>query len=313
VPQSTLSAVGARPQPRRRTRIAQAHVPWLLLAPTLIILVPLPIFLIGYILWNSLFDWTLTMPWIGKAFVGLDNFRKLLADHDSLQSILTAIIFTSATLLAELGLGLGVGHLVARESRTMSALRGLILLPLVITPVVVGLLWRMMYQGDLGIISYLIGALGFPKTTILADLRLALPAVIIVSIWQNAPFLILVVVAGLKALPPEPFEAAVIDGANGWQMFLRISLPLLRPLLLIALLLRFIDAFKTFDLIYIMTGGGPAIRTETISMHIFREGFLVFHIGYAATLTIVLLIVVNLFAAGFFNVMGERKKRIRSA
>ena len=309
MPQSTPSFVEEMKGHRHRKRMKQASVPWLFLAPCLIILVPLPLFLFGYIIHSSLFEWTLTMPWLGKNYVGIDNFRKLLSDNDSMHSMLTALIFTAATLAVELGLGLGVGHLLVRESKVMSALRGFILLPLVITPVVVALLWRMMYQGNLGIISYTIGALGFPKTTILANRRVALAAVIVVSIWQNAPFLILVVVAGLKALPTEPFEAAVIDGASGWQMFFRITFPLLRPLLLIALLIRFIDAFRTFDLIYIMTGGGPGIRTETISMHIFRKGFIVFHMGYAATLTIVLFLVVNIFAVMFFYVTSERKGR----
>ena len=285
----------------RRRRLSRAWIPWLLLAPTLVVLVPFPIYLLATIVRNSLFDWTLTMPWLGQLFVGLGNFRTILGDAASLQSILTALVFTLGTLAAELTLGIGVGHLLIRETRLMSTLRGFILLPLVITPVVVGLLWRMMYQGDLGIITYLLGVLGFPKMTILAHLQLALPAVIVVSIWQYAPFLILVTVAGLKALPTEPFEAALIDGASGWQVFRLITIPLLRPLLYIALLIRFIDAFKQFDLIYIMTGGGPGIRTETISMHIFREGFLVFHMGYAAALTIVLIFVVNLFAILYFT------------
>jgi len=164
-----------------------------------------------------------------------------------------------------------------------------------------------MYQGNLGILSYTIGAMGFPKTTILADPRFALAAVVVASIWQNAPFLILVVVAGIKALPSEPFEAALIDGASRWQMFLHITLPLLSPLLIIALLIRFIDAFKTFDLIYIMTAGGPGIRTETISMHIFRKGFIVFHMGYAATLTLVLFVVVNIFAVMFWMATNKQK------
>ena len=286
---------------RRRRKLSRAWIAWALLAPTLLVLVPFPIYLLATIVRNSLFDWTLTMPWLGQLFVGLGNFKTLLGDTASLQSILTALTFTLGTLAAELGLGIGVGHLLIRETRLMSTLRGFILLPLVITPVVVGLLWRMMYQGDLGIITYLLGVIGFPKMTILAHLQLALPAVIVVSIWQNAPFLILVTVAGLKALPTEPFEAALIDGASGWQVFRLITIPLLRPLLYIAMLIRFIDAFRQFDLIYIMTGGGPGIRTETISMHIFREGFLVFHMGYAAALTIVLIFVVNLFAMLYFT------------
>ena len=286
---------------RRHRKLSRAWIAWALLAPTLLVLVPFPIYLLATIVRNSLFDWTLTMPWLGQLFVGLGNFKTLLGDAASLQSILTALVFTLGTLSAELTLGIGVGHLLIRETRLMSTLRGFILLPLVITPVVVGLLWRMMYQGDLGIITYLLGVIGFPKMTILAHLQLALPAVIVVSIWQNAPFLILVTVAGLKALPTEPFEAALIDGASGWQVFRLITIPLLRPLLYIAMLIRFIDAFRQFDLIYIMTGGGPGIRTETISMHIFREGFLVFHMGYAAALTIVLIFVVNLFAMLYFT------------
>ena len=286
---------------RRRRKLSRAWIAWALLAPTLVVLVPFPLYLLATIVRNSLFDWTLTMPWLGQLFVGLGNFKTLLGDTASLQSILTALVFTLGTLAAELTLGIGVGHLLIRETRLMSTLRGFILLPLVITPVVVGLLWRMMYQGDLGIITYLLGVIGFPKMTILAHLQLALPAVVVVSIWQNAPFLILVTVAGLKALPTEPFEAALIDGASGWQVFRLITIPLLRPLLYIAMLIRFIDAFRQFDLIYIMTGGGPGIRTETISMHIFREGFLVFHMGYAAALTIVLIFVVNLFAMLYFT------------
>ena len=288
-------------------KITKAHEPWLLLIPCLLILVPLPIFLFEYIIRSSLFEWSLTMPWLGKNFVGLDNFRKLLSDPAALQSVLTAIVFTLSTLAVELALGLGVGHLLVGETRVISTLRGFILLPLVITPVVVGLLWRMMYQGNLGILSYTISAMGFPKTTILADPRFALAAVVVTSIWQNAPFLILVVVAGIKALPSEPFEAALIDGASRWQMFLHITLPLLSPLLIIALLIRFIDAFKTFDLIYIMTAGGPGIRTETISMHIFRKGFIVFHMGYAATLTLVLFVVVNIFAVMFWMATNKQK------
>ena len=294
-------AGGAAGGAGRRRKLSRTYIPWLLLTPALVILVPFPLYLLAAIVRNSLFDWTLTMPWLGELFVGLGNFRNILGDADSLHSIVTALGFTLGTLAVELGLGISVGHLLIRETRLMSTLRGFILLPLVITPVVVGLLWRMMYQGDLGIITYLLGVIGFPKMTILAHLQFALPAVIVVSIWQNAPFLILVTVAGLKALPTEPFEAALIDGASGWQVFRLITIPLLRPLLYIVLLIRFIDAFRQFDLIYIMTGGGPGIRTETISMHIFREGFLVFHMGYAAALTIVLIFVVNLFAILYFT------------
>ena len=292
-----------------KPRMSRALVPYLLLAPTLLMLVPFPIYLMFYVVRTSFLDWSLTMPWLGINWIGLDNYRQFLSDGASLHSILTALIFTATTLIVELGLGLGVGHLMARESRLMSTLRGFILLPMVITPVVVGLLWRMMYQGDLGIISYSIGALGFPKMTILGDRNLALPALIVVSIWQYAPFLILVVVAGLKSLPVEPLESAIIDGASGWQMFRFITLPMLKPLLVIALLIRCIDAFRTFDLIYIMTAGGPGIRTETISMHIFREGFLVFHMGYASMLTIVLLTAMNVLAFAFLMVLRERKER----
>ena len=138
----------------RRRRLSRAWIPWLLLAPTLVVLVPFPIYLLATIVRSSLFDWTLTMPWLGQLFVGLGNFRTILGDAAALQSILTALIFTLGTLAAELTLGIGVGHLLIRETRLMSTLRGFILLPLVITPVVVGLLWRMMYQGDLGVITY---------------------------------------------------------------------------------------------------------------------------------------------------------------
>ena len=249
------------------------------------------------------------MPWLGKNFVGIDNFITLLADDVALSSINTALIFTFSSLFIELFLGLSVGHLLIDENRLMNTLRSFILLPMVITPVVVGLLWRMMYQGNLGIISYTLGEMGLPKTTILGDIKYALIAVIITSVWQNAPFLILVVTAGLKSLPLEPYEAALIDGASKWDMFIHITLPLLRPLLIIALLIRFIDAFRTFDIIYIMTAGGPGITTETISMHIFRKGFIVFDMGYAAALTLILFIVVNIFVIIFLKITNKQKNK----
>lgn len=283
--------------------------PWILLTPSLIVLVPLPIFLFEYIIRNSLYEWSLSMPWLGKNFVGIDNFITLLADDVALSSINTALIFTFSSLIIELFLGLSVGHLLIDENRLMNTLRSFILLPMVITPVVVGLLWRMMYQGNLGIISYTLGEMGLPKTTILGDIKYALIAVIITSVWQNAPFLILVVTAGLKSLPLEPYEAALIDGASKWEMFIHITLPLLRPLLIIALLIRFIDAFRTFDIIYIMTAGGPGITTETISMHIFRKGFIVFDMGYAAALTLILFIVVNIFVIIFLKITNKQKNK----
>ncbi len=300
-------APGAVGRERKRRNLT----PWYLIAPSFLFLVPVPLYLMYFLVRASFFDWDLNQPWLGQIWVGLGNYRAFFHDADALRSVWTAVLFTLVLIGLELVIGIGLGLLLQEDSRVISVFRGLFMLPLVVTPVVIGLLWRFMYNPDLGILNYFISALGFGKVGFLIDRHLALWSIVLAALWQNLPFMTLVVVAGLKAMPVEPFEAAMIDGASGLQAFRYITLPLLRPLLLVALLIRFIDAFKTFDLIYIMTSGGPGTATQTISMLIYREGFAKFYVGYASMLTIILLVIVNIFA--FLVITAQSRSREKEA
>jgi multiple sugar transport system permease protein len=256
-------------------------------------LVPIGVLPLLYVLRLSFMEWTLTKPQLGQTFVWFDNYARFFADEYTLKTLLTSLIFTFSTIVLEVLLGIGAALLLQKESRFMSFIRSVILLPLVMTPVVVGILWRMMYQSEFGIINYMLTGLGLGKIT-LANPVTALPALVIVSLWQYTPFMTLIVLAGLKSLPHEPLESAAIDGANGWQMFRHIVLPMLRPVILIGVLIRSIDALKILDLMFVTTRGGPGQVTETISLRIYYVAFRFFHMGYASTLTVVLIVIINI-------------------
>ncbi len=272
--------------------IKRQHIPYLLLLPTIILLVPIGVFPLLYVLRLSFLEWNPTKPQLGEVFVGLGNFIEFFGDDYSLKTLLTSFTFTLATVSLEVCLGIGAALLLQKESRFMSFVRSIILLPLVMTPVVVGILWRMMYQSEFGIINYFLTTLGLGKVT-LSNPRTALPALIIVSLWEYTPFMILIALAGLKSLPTEPLEAAAIDGASSWQMLRYVVLPMLKPVILIGVLIRSIDAFKILDLMFVTTRGGPGQVTETISLRIYYVAFRFFHMGYASTLTIILIIIIN--------------------
>ena len=187
-------------------------------------------------------------------------------------------------------------HSAASQSalRQAGLIRTILILPTMMTPVVVGLIWRFMYNPELGMANYLLSFLGLGPFNWLGNRHLAMYAVMFADIWQWTPFMALVMLAGLQALPDEPFEAASIDGASGLQMVRYITLPLLRPTMLVAVLIRLMDAFKSFDLIFVLTGGGPGMTTEVLSFHIYRTGFKFFHMGYAAAMSYVMLVIVVL-------------------
>jgi len=290
---TTLSeARVAGSHPKRRRRRHYTH--FLLLAPVILLLLPIGVFPLLYVLRVSLFEANLNKAYLGDIFVGLNNYRDFFLDTYTWRTLLTSLIFTVSTVALELAVGLGAALLLQKESRFMSFVRSLILLPLVMTPVVVGVLWRMMYQSEFGIINYFLTVLGFEKVSFLSEPGVALPALIVVSLWEYAPFMILIMLAGLKSLPEEPLEAAAIDGASDWQMLRYIVLPMLKPVILIGVLIRSIDAFKVLDLMFVTTRGGPGSITETISLRIYYTAFRFFQMGYAATLTVILIIVINI-------------------
>jgi multiple sugar transport system permease protein len=209
---------------------------------------------------------------------------------------------------AEFLIGLTLALVLSRDVPGISAFRSLMLLPLALAPIVVGLLWRFMLGTEYGIINYGISLIGLSRTDFLSNTSLALIVIAIVDLWQWTPFMFLILLAGVQALPVEPFEAAAIDGASRWQTLRHITLPLLRYPILVALLLRTIDAFRVYDLIFMMTRGGPINATDTLSWHIYNIGFRNFNMSYASALSWIMLIIVLGVVSIFVRLLLDRNR-----
>jgi multiple sugar transport system permease protein len=267
----------------------------LLLLPATSLLLLLTLFPFFSSLGISLMNYSLMTP--DKArLIGLGNYLKLLSSLDFWRTVQVTVIFTVAAVGIELALGLLVAVLLHQERRAVGLLRTAYVLPMAVTPVAATFTWRIMYNPSIGVINYLLSLIGIPPQTWLANPSLALPSLIMVDVWQWTPFMLLILMSGLAALPTEPFEAARVDGANEWQSFRDLALPMLRPFILVAVLFRSIDAFKTFDIIYVLTGGGPGYATYTTNLYAFKQGIEYLNMGYAAAIAILMLIAAIIFS-----------------
>lgn len=229
-----------------------------------------------------------------SAFVGLDNYIALFRTSLFGASVLRTIEFAVGSLVLELGLGYGLALLLHHDRLGFGVLRVLLVMPVLLTPAVVALIWSYMYDPNIGIIQFLASSLGLSVRPWLSDVNTAMPAVIIVNVWEWTPFAFLVFVAGMKSVSPAILEAAMIDGAGPWAIGFHILLPLLWPVIAIVALLLTIDNLKGFDLIYVMTSGGPGVSTYTLPIMIWNQGFGSYQMGTACAIAVVLLAIINL-------------------
>lgn len=262
-------------------------LPLAFLAPCLLLLLALTVYPLFYLARLSLHRMTPD----GEAFAGLANFARLLTDAFFWRALGQTLALTFGALTLEFLLGLALALLLHSQIRGRNLWRALFLLPMILPPVVAGVTWRLIYNPNFGILNAAVQWLGFDTTklTWLADPSMALAAVVLVDVWEWTPFVFLILLAGLQAIPEEPYEAARIDGSSAWQTFRHITLPLLTPAILVALLLRTFDLLRLFDLVFILTQGGPGFATETISLYIYKTAFRFYDFGYAAALSFVLL------------------------
>ncbi len=244
---------------------------------------------------------------IGTAprFVGLQNFREAFADARVWNGLRQTFYFTELAVTIQLVLGLAIALLFNREFPGKGLVRTITLLPMVATPVAIALIWALMFNPNLGVLNYFLEALGLPRSLWVADIRLVIPSLVLVDVWEWTPFVALILLAALQGVSPEYYEAARIDGANALQNFWHITLPGIRSAMIVAVILRSIDALKTFDIIYVITQGGPGIASETLNVYAFKSGFEFFRAGYAATLLILLMFVV-LGVSILFNLLRRR-------
>jgi len=312
VARNTLQATD-RVRRRANRTVSRSGSAWIAyMAPAVLVLLATTLVPFVYLFYNSLTHWDLRRAYQGQSFIGLSNYADMLHDGLFWSSVETTLIAAAGVVAVELTLGMLLALLFVRQFPGKRVFRSLFLLPLIMTPVVVGLTWRMLYNSDLGMINYLLRSAHLPTPNWLASAELALPSIIITDAWHQTPFVTLMFVAGLQSLPNEPNEAARLDGASPWQLFWRITLPQLRPLIFLALIFRATDAIRLFDTIYVMTNGGPANATQTLNMYAYKVGFAFLNMGYGSALAVVLLLIclvisVVLVKYSGLELEGERK------
>jgi multiple sugar transport system permease protein len=224
------------------------------------------------------------------SFIGLDNYIDLLTDDEWWDAARVTAIFTVSVVTIEFVVAMVVAVALHRITRGAPLLRALFLLPMAMAPVAALFNWRLMLNASSGVINYLLGAVGLPQPDWTGQAATALTSLVMVDVWQWTPFILVILVGGLSAVPDDVYEAAAVDGAGGWQTFRHITLPMLKPFILVALLFRTIDALKTFDSIQLLTGGGPGSSTTTLNFYAFREGISFLNFGRSAAAATLLLI-----------------------
>ncbi len=282
-------------------------LPYGMILPTLLVLLAIVIGPLLYSLVLSLYAWRLTEINQPKTFILLENYQAILADDVFWNALRNTFAFVIVTVCVELALGFGVALLLANIGRGRRIANSIILLPMIITPVVVGLIWRYMYDPQFGIVNYALKAFaGIQPIGWLGREQTALPSIMVVDIWEMTPFVILVLHAGIMALPEEMLDAAKVDGAAYWQIVRFIIIPFLTPLLLLVIAFRTMDTFRIFDVIYVLTKGGPGRATETIAIYTYEVGFTYFRMGYAMALAIIALLIILIISIFYLRVLRLR-------
>ncbi len=285
-------------------RMLQKAMPYLFLTPFILsFLVLVLLFPVLYGLRLSLYDWALRDISKAPVWYGLGNYVELVKNPFFRTSVLVTLKFTSVVVVAEVFLGLVLALLLEERMKGIRLFRTTFVLPIMIAPVVVGVIWRFLYDPSFGLINYFLSKVGIAPKLWLAEPSLALWSIIVTDIWQWTPFVFLLLLAALQGVPRELLEAAYVDGANYWQNLFLVKLPLIKALIGLTAALRLIDAFRGLVVMYIMTFGGPGMSTEILSLHLYKTAFSSQRLGLASAIGVILLgiilIITGLMAYGF--------------
>ena len=276
----------------------ERYVQYWLVLPALVMMCAVLIYPLAYSMWISFFDWNISS--VDNSFLGLRNYVESFTNASSRFIFTQTIAFTVVCIALEFAIGMALALLMARQFVGRGLARTLLLLPMLTAPVLAGFNFRWIFNDRFGLANQVLIKLGLDPVAWLADANWARFAIVVVTIWQGIPFVMLLLLAGLESLPTSPFEAAIVDGATAWQRFLHITLPLLRPVIVVAVSLRVIDLFRTFDTVYILTFGGPGHATELLPFYIYRAAFSSGRFGFASALSYVALAVTLLILIPLF-------------
>ncbi|WP_209972401.1 carbohydrate ABC transporter permease [Paenibacillus eucommiae] len=281
------------------------NLKWIYTMPAVLFVLLMMVFPILYTFRISFYEWSMSST-TKPIWVGLDNYVSLLSDPRFWESVQNTFVFSAGALILETVLGIAIAMLLYRDFLGKNIVKTLFLLPMVATPVAMGLVWLLIYEPSIGVANMLLKWLGMDPQLWIASPSQVIPSLIIIDVWEWTPMIALIIMAGLATLPSEPYEAANVDGATGWQKFMHLTLPMLRPTIIVAVMLRLIDVLKTFDIIYATTQGGPNLKSETLNIYGYTLGFQYFKLGTASSLLVVFFALVM----GFTLIMIWLRKRL---
>ena len=294
--QTTVRPAGSV-QPRGRSWLRNRKLSLLgFIAPALTVIAVTNIYPFFYTLWTSFRNWNLAYSDASNTFIGIANYHDIIRDPEFWHAVRLSGVYTVSAVGLEFVFGFAIALLFHREFVGRGLFRSILLLPLAISPVVVGLMWRWLYNADAGFINYLFGLAHLPPQAWLVNPRVALPALIVIDIWEWTPFIMMIMLAGLQGLPDEVLEAGKIDGATGWQTLRFLTWPLLRSLAVVAIIFRTADAFRLIDTIFATTYGGPGAATKVLPLMTYFEAFKFFRLGYGAALAMIMIVVSTVWA-----------------
>jgi multiple sugar transport system permease protein len=296
---------------RRGKGLSESQLGRVLVTPAVIVMCAVVFFPILATVWLSLHKYNLKYPYLGQPFVGLDNYVKILSDGRFLNSLKVTTLFTVSSVSVELVLGMAIALLLNRPFKGRGLVRTAVLVPWALTTVVMARMWAWIFNSEYGVFNAILYGLGFIDQYIpwVADTQFALWAAMGADIWKTTPFMALLLSAGLQTIPRELYEASMVDGASGWKQFWSVTIPILKPTILVALLFRTLDAARVFDLLFVLTGGGPGFATESLSIYTYRSLFVNLDFGYGSALAVATFLYVMLISFIYIKVLGARTER----
>ena len=299
------------PEPIGKPRFESGFLtPYGFIFPALLVMLGGLLYPVFMALYLSLYDWQIGLDLEDAPFVGMTNFARLFTDPQVWEVLWVTIRFGFWTITIEMTLGVALALLLEKPIRGASVFRTIFILPLMVSPVVVGLIWRYLFDARVGWINFYLGTwFGIEPQIWLGDAQLAFFAIVFTDIWQWTPFIFIIVIAGLQALPSEVVEASTIDGANWWQQVFLVKLPMIKSILVIALLMRLIDVFRGMEVMLIMTGGGPGRSTELLSLHIYNRAFETQQLGYASAISVLLIVIVFAISTMILTMANPMKSK----
>lgn len=277
------------------TRLARL-VPYAYIAPAFAVMFAALVLPVADAARLGFYEWGMGTPWQTAKWVGWEAFAEVLGARGAWISMGVTLAFVAAAVSAEMVLGTALALFLEKPVRGMRVFRTIFVLPMMIAPICVGLVWRYIFDAQFGPLNHLTSVFGMAPQSWLAEPGLAFAAMVATDIWQWTPFVFIMVLAALQGMDGSVLEAARIDGASGWQQIWRVKLPIIKPILIVTLLMRMIDGFRGLEVIYVMTFGGPGQSTELFSLHIYKAAFISQKLGYASALSVLLLAVVTVLA-----------------